>query len=87
MDGLTKNSKEFFKNARLYNAAFQMTSFGVNVIRKSGFMPTFKVEGQISHRIGSLLPLENQSAKYMQIYFIDNYLVQVQNRLNVFPTF
>ncbi|KAF0758090.1 Uncharacterized protein FWK35_00009076 [Aphis craccivora] len=33
-------------------------------------MPTFKIEGQIYHLIGSLLPKTGQSLKLLQIYFI-----------------
>ena len=37
-----------------------MTSFGANVIRESGYMPTFKVQGQIYHSIGSIFPNTNE---------------------------
>jgi len=47
-----------------------MTSFGAKEIREGNFMPTFKIEGQIYHLIGSLLPTTGQSSKFLQIYFI-----------------
>jgi len=49
-------SAHFLKNIRRYNSLFQMTSFGVKEIREDNFMPSFKVEGQIYHLIGCLLP-------------------------------
>lgn len=57
MDGFTSISKHFLKNIRKYNAGFQMTSFGAtHVENDSQYLPTFKVQGQIYHQIGSLLP-------------------------------
>ena len=33
-------------------------------------MPTFKVQGQVYHLIGSLIPSANEDAKFLQIYFM-----------------
>ncbi|KMQ85421.1 dna helicase, partial [Lasius niger] len=35
-----------------------------------GFMPTFKVQGQVYHLVGSLLPASQQEAQFLQIYFV-----------------
>lgn len=35
-----------------------MTSFRAKEIREGNFMPTFKVQGQVYHLIGNLLPAE-----------------------------
>ena len=35
-------------------------------------MPTVKIEGQLSHLIGSMLPSAGAEAKFLQIYFIGN---------------
>jgi hypothetical protein len=43
-------------------------------------MPTFKVQGQIYHRAGSLLPLPNADQKFLQIYFIGNTDEQINQR-------
>ncbi|GFT34860.1 uncharacterized protein NPIL_15091 [Nephila pilipes] len=48
---------------------FQMTSLGAEVIT-THFMPTFKVKGQIYHKVGSLLPFSNDQHKFLQTYFI-----------------
>lgn len=58
-------SKQFLDNIRTYNSAFQMTSFGAKQISEGPFMPTFKVQSQVYHLIGSLLPEEQP--KFLQI--------------------
>ncbi|XP_028968934.1 uncharacterized protein LOC114828554, partial [Galendromus occidentalis] len=68
--GETSESKHFLKNIRKYNSAFQMTSFGATETFNDEFMPTFKCQGQIYHRAGSLLPLPNEEHQFLQIYFM-----------------
>ncbi|XP_022831022.1 uncharacterized protein LOC111359654 [Spodoptera litura] len=85
---LTNNhtlSAHFFNNARRYNSLFQMTSFGAKEIREGNFMPTFKVEGQVYHLIGSLLPPAGQNPQFLQIYFISE-ADQLSLRANMAPT-
>lgn len=57
-----------------------MTSFGATNIIRDNFMPTFKVQGQIYHHAGSLLPLPDSNHKYLQIYFIGDTNEQVDQR-------
>ena len=83
LSGTTTDSKHFLKKIQQYNNSFMMTSFGANVITERGFMPTFKVQGQIHHKIGSLLPSENSESKYVQVYFIGGSNDQVQARCNL----
>ena len=33
-------------------------------------MPTVKIQGQVSHHIGSILPIDGEEAKFLQIYFL-----------------
>lgn len=47
-----------------------MTSFGASKVFNDGFMPTFKIQGQIYHRIGSLLPLPDDESRFVHIYFM-----------------
>ena len=62
MTGMTARSKHFLENIRKYNSCFQMTSFGTTKeVCNSGFTPTFKVQGQIYHCVGSLLPSQMRS--------------------------
>lgn len=62
-----------------------MTSFGATRVIHDNFMPTFKILGQIYHRVGSLLPLPDDEYKYLQIYFMGNEDEQVQQRCGYNP--
>ncbi|GBN33874.1 hypothetical protein AVEN_52649-1 [Araneus ventricosus] len=66
ISGVTLESAHFLQNNRKYNACFQMTSFGTTaVVREEGFMPAFKIQGQIYHRIGSLLPFQDRTPQFL----------------------
>ncbi len=83
--GETKQSNDFLKRIRMYNSAFQMTSFGASrEIVEKGFMPTFKVQGQVYHLIGSLEPSPEEDAKFLQIYFMGNRKEQCEKRCSNF---
>ncbi|CAI6345249.1 unnamed protein product [Macrosiphum euphorbiae] len=53
-----------------------MTSFGATEIVKNNaangqqFNSTFKIKGQVYHRVGSLLPMPNEPHQFLQIYFM-----------------
>ena len=83
--GETCESKHFLHHTRKYNSAFSMTSFGCQEVRESGWNPSFKIQGQVCHKIGSLCPLPNEKPKFTQIYFVDDYDVQAANRLQNIP--
>ncbi|XP_065356368.1 uncharacterized protein LOC135950766 [Calliphora vicina] len=76
--------KHFVDNIRKYNGCFQMTSFGATRIFERGFMPTFKVQGQVYHLVGSLLPPEN-NPQFLQIYFVGEDEREVGIRCQNFP--
>ncbi|XP_060866431.1 uncharacterized protein LOC132942139 [Metopolophium dirhodum] len=85
---LTNNnlhSRNFLTNIRRYNSLFQMTSFGAKEIREQNCMPTFKIEDQVYHLIGSLLPQSGQNPQFLQIYFISD-ADQLSLRSNIAPT-
>ena len=64
MLGQTSDSKHFLQNLRKYNNCFKMTSFAANQIQFSdGFASTFKIQGQIYHRAGSVLPVQGTTTK------------------------
>nr|XP_036224337.1 uncharacterized protein LOC118681904 isoform X2 [Bactrocera oleae]XP_036226591.1 uncharacterized protein LOC118682310 isoform X3 [Bactrocera oleae] len=50
----------------------KMTSFGAKEIREGNFMPTFKVQGQVYHLIGDLLPSVGAQLEFLQIYFVSH---------------
>ena len=49
-----------------------MNSFGCQEITVAGFNPSFRIQGQVYHLIGSIMPTTGESPKFCQIYFIDN---------------
>ena len=62
-----KRSINFQLGIRIYNSLFAFTSLGGNVDRSvnNGSDPhVFRVNGQMYHRIGSLLPIHGQKPKY-----------------------
>ncbi|XP_046965797.1 uncharacterized protein LOC124534146 [Vanessa cardui] len=76
----SNESRSFLNKIRKYNCCFQMTSFGVdNEVVMPGFSTTFTIQGQIYHRIGSLLPT-NEQPKFLQIYFMGDENSEVDRR-------
>jgi hypothetical protein len=63
---------------------FQKTLFEANEISEGNFMPTFKIQGQVHHLIGSLLPEIGNYTKFLQIYFISE-SDQISNRTSKIP--
>ncbi|CAE1268681.1 unnamed protein product [Acanthosepion pharaonis] len=84
IDGSHPDSNHFLKIIRQYNSS-QMTSFGAQVVREEGWMPNFKVQGQLYHRIRSLLPEETSTPKFLQMYFIADYNLQAETRIGNLP--
>jgi len=67
-------SREFHNNIWQYNTASAMTSVGVkidnSVTRQSGPY-CFKIQGELHHLTGALLPHGDQTPMYAQIYILD----------------
>ena len=61
-----------------------MTSFGAQIINIEGFNPTFKIQGQVYHLIGSLYPADNQQHKFLQIYFMGDTELQLEQKCALF---
>ncbi|KAF8770993.1 hypothetical protein HNY73_018457 [Argiope bruennichi] len=58
----------FQTNKRRYNSCFQMTSFGSGrEIREPGFMPTFKVQGQVYHRIDMYAKIQTERLRFIRL--------------------
>ncbi len=55
---------------RKVNVVFSITSIGYNEVREDKWMLTFEIYDPLYHRTGSLLPVENETPKFIQIYFI-----------------
>ncbi len=76
--------KEFLDNIRAYNNALALSSIGCDEKYVPGFNPTFKIQGKVFHRIGSLKPNEGEIPKFAQLYFHDSDN-EVANRLHHNP--
>ena len=76
-------SNKFMKNIRQYNCLFAFTSMGANIdcsLNDGRGPPIFKINGQVHHRIGSLLPPDGSPRKFLQLYIYDT-SNEVSNRL------
>ncbi|UYV76777.1 hypothetical protein LAZ67_14001997 [Cordylochernes scorpioides] len=91
LDGSSPHSAEFMQRVRHYNNAFQMTSFGCGSrVVLPAYMPTFKVQCQVYHRIGSVLPPLNSDTHQLQpafhqVFFIGDISAEVSTRHRNFP--
>ena len=90
LSATSPDSKHFLKHIRAYNNCYQMTSFGATrQVHEPGYMPTFKVQGQVYHLAGSLLPAEDDSSKanpqFLQIYFMGDDLAEANQRSGHYP--
>ena len=83
LKGETVEARHFLENIRAYNSTFQMTSFGAGMF--DAMWSTFRVQGQVYHRIGSLQPLPNATPEFLQLYFIADQNEQAQQRRINFP--
>ena len=48
-----------------------------------GFNPSFTIQGQVYHHIGSLCPPTGDHPKFCQIYFMDSIASQVTTRCSI----
>ena len=84
MEGKTAESKKFLRQIRSYNSAFQMSSFRATQIKqKSGFKGSFKIQGQLYHKMGALQANRSGEEKFVQMYFIKNIKEQADRRCTV----
>jgi hypothetical protein len=67
--------KKFCKHIRNYNNALAMTSVGCKLddsFNRGGGPYSFRLHGELIHRVGSLLPPDPQAAVFSQLYIHDN---------------
>jgi hypothetical protein len=62
----------FVEHIRAYNNALALASLGCKEVHIPGFSPNFKIQGKMFHRIGSLLPPDNETPKFAQLFFYDS---------------
>lgn len=78
--------KDFMHNIRKYNSAMAFASMRCNLDhtlandKKGAF--TFRISGQVMHKIGSVLPTNNKTPGFSQIYFHDpNMQATLRNKI------
>ncbi|XP_050064729.1 uncharacterized protein LOC126553629 [Aphis gossypii] len=89
VSGIGTDSIHFLTNIQQYNNCFQMTSFGATNVVRENFMPTFKIQGQIYHRAGSLLPVSDSDNKFLKEVYcrtITNFISSTQSIDYMFKT-
>ena len=72
--GISPYSKSFKKNIRQYNAAFAFVSLGVKIDQAITNAPgpyCFRINGELHHLSGALLPENGGNESYAQIYIHD----------------
>ena len=81
----TPRGRHFRQYIRFYNNMFAFTSMGVHVDEtmalNSRGIYTFRAQGAIYHRIGSLLPHTPLSVRHLQLYIYDTGL-EIQRRMS-----
>nr|XP_036218826.1 uncharacterized protein LOC118680925 [Bactrocera oleae] len=82
-DGSDPDSSHFLQHILEYNNCFRMTSFGANINREGGFMPTCKIQGQMYHLHGSMVPTPDEPHQFLQIYLISSMVDQLNVRSNI----
>ena len=80
------NDRAFLSSIRAYNQLFSFTSMGANIIEPANpGVPSFRIQGEVCHLIGSLLPAQGDTASYSQLYFFDtDYDTELTARAAIF---
>jgi hypothetical protein len=69
------DTKVFHDHVRNYNSALAMTFVGRklddSLNRRGGGPYSFRLRGELIHRVGSLLPPDDQPPVYTQLYIVD----------------
>ncbi|XP_057755479.1 uncharacterized protein LOC130974634 [Arachis stenosperma] len=79
----TPKSKHFWDNIRAYNSMFQFTLMDAKIDRgrsQARGPPTFILCGENYHLMGSLIPPEENIAKFFQLYVFDTQN-EIENRM------
>ena len=73
LEGQTSEARKFFNQIPKYNNAFAFTSVGAKIDQSMarGGVYTYRLQGILHHRMGSLLPSEGETPKFAQMYIHD----------------
>ena len=78
-----QDESSFRNNIRVYNSILAFTSIGAKIdhtVTSGSGPPTFRIQGQNYHRIGSLIPTSGNPPKFLQLYIVDT-SNEVSNRI------
>ena len=73
----TAEARHFRKNIRKYNSALAMASMEANVDLRFASGPMaggphqFRISGRVYHRLGPLIPKNNEKARFAQVYIME----------------
>jgi len=87
LTGTDSRSCAFRQNIRMYNSALSFTSIGAKIdqqVAGTSGIYTFRIHGEMYHRIGTLLPDSETQPQFAQIYIYDTNH-EIQNRSNIIP--
>ena len=80
---------QFHQHIQQYNTALAFTSLGVEVdnsVNKGGRgPPTFRIHGELCHRLGSLLPRREEHPVYAQLYIYNPHEALYEESYGVAP--
>ena len=85
LTGSDVQSKNFKENIWGYNRAFAFTSLGVkedHSVNRGNGPPVFRIQGELAHWSGSLLPEPGHSPVYAQIYIYDPHIAVTHRMAN-----
>ena len=60
-----------------------MTSLGAAEIVRENYMPCSEIQGQVYHLVGSLMPVSDAEAQFLQIYFIGRESEEIYRRMRI----
>ena len=81
--GNDADSKTFRKYSREINNSFCLSSIMVNEKRFAGFTPSVIFQGQVRHLAGPILPHDNTTPRFAQLYCYDPALENTQRFRNL----
>ena len=87
LTGTDPRSRTFRQKIRMYNSALSFTSLGAKIdqqVTGTSGVYTFRIHGEMYHKIGSLLPDSETQPQFAQIYIYDTDH-EIQNRSNIMP--
>ena len=68
----TPVARSFRKHIRAYNSALCMASSAAKTEYFDSGIQQFRINGQVAHRMGGLLPPEGMAPRYSQLFVLDN---------------